>query len=161
MFIQRLFEEVVTYKVPQPAASPPLEDEEAGADACPPPLESPTPHGGVDAVAATNGPLDSPMTSGGGGGGDSGGVPGGWGGGGEGKAARTEGEMDYKTFLDLVLAMENKHTRQVCDFCSGAPRGGDGELGGGVSRICCCTVQIGCYWPKQGVPGDGSTRRWC
>lgn len=33
---------------------------------------------------------------------------------GDGKGARTEGEMDYKTFLDLVLAMENKQTPQVC-----------------------------------------------
>lgn len=30
-----------------------------------------------------------------------------------GGGVRAEGEMDYKTFLDLVLAMENKQTRQV------------------------------------------------
>lgn len=33
--------------------------------------------------------------------------------GGENKRVRGEGEIDYKTFLDLVLAMENKQTRQV------------------------------------------------
>lgn len=30
-----------------------------------------------------------------------------------GMRVRAEGEMDYKTFLDLMLAMENKQTRQV------------------------------------------------
>lgn len=28
--------------------------------------------------------------------------------------AAGEAQMDYKTFLDLVLAMDNKQTRQVC-----------------------------------------------
>lgn len=40
-------------------------------------------------------------------------------GGGDVDERRTEGEMDYKTFLDLVLAMENKQTPQVCFYVIG------------------------------------------
>ena len=35
---------------------------------------------------------------------------------GGGGGSRREGEMDYKTFLDFVLAMENKNTREGLQY---------------------------------------------
>eukprot|EP00903_Cladosiphon_okamuranus_P019399 g17836.t1 len=68
------------------------------------------PHGSAGSAAVSGGDTGRCVT-------DEHGVGGKGGGGGvERKAAPGEAQMDYKTFLDFVLAMENKQTRQAMHY---------------------------------------------
>lgn len=147
-FVQRLFEEVVTYKVNVPAADtpPPAAADDATvspetAHSCPiseghavPPTSHVTPFSASSTALSSQfkvrmpssdrpGKLSSPprspsrpFTPGDG----EGGALRSYAPGQEpteacgGDGFRKDGEMDFKTFLDLLLAMENKQTPQVC-----------------------------------------------
>lgn len=145
VFVQRLFEEVVTYKVPPSSSS---SSSSSPSSSSPPPVTS-----GVEEEVA-----EQSQRSGGSGSGDAadgvsrggediGTSPGmrsgdereerGGKGAGRRRATKAEGEMDYKTFLDLLLAMENKQTKQ-------ARRRGAIERFGGEGRGCAGLVPCFC-----------------